>query len=44
MPGRNGTPDQAISLSNPGVVPGETLILNPPAGLTDRTLVRVKGT
>jgi HlyD family secretion protein len=27
-----------------GVVPGETLILNPPAGLTDRTLVRVKGT
>ena len=27
-----------------GVVPGETLILNAPAGLTDRTLVRVKGT
>jgi hypothetical protein len=27
-----------------GVVPGETLIVNPPAGLTDRTLVRVKGT
>ncbi|OLC42654.1 MAG: hypothetical protein AUH43_22140 [Acidobacteria bacterium 13_1_40CM_65_14] len=26
-----------------GVVPGETLILNPPAGLTDRALVRVKG-
>jgi HlyD family secretion protein len=27
-----------------GVVPGEALILNPPAGLTDRMLVRVKGT
>jgi RND family efflux transporter MFP subunit len=27
-----------------GVVPGETVILNPPAGLTDRGLVRVKGT
>jgi RND family efflux transporter MFP subunit len=26
-----------------GVVPGETLILNPPAGLIDRALVRVKG-
>ena len=26
-----------------GVVPGETLVLNPPAGLIDRTLVRVKG-
>ena len=26
-----------------GVVPGEALILNPPAGLTDRALVRVKG-
>src|SRR3989475_1217052 len=26
-----------------GVVPGETLILNPPAGLADRALVRVKG-
>jgi len=26
-----------------GVIPGETLILNPPAGLIDRTLVRVKG-
>jgi HlyD family secretion protein len=27
-----------------GVVPGEALIVNPPAGLTDRMLVRVKGT
>ena len=27
-----------------GVVPGEALIVNPPAGLTDGTLVRVKGT
>jgi HlyD family secretion protein len=27
-----------------GVVTGEALILNPPAGLTDRMLVRVKGT
>jgi RND family efflux transporter MFP subunit len=27
-----------------GVVPGDTVILNPPAGLTDRGLVRVKGT
>ena len=27
-----------------GVVPGETLIVNPPGGLTDRMLVRVKGT
>jgi RND family efflux transporter MFP subunit len=27
-----------------GVVVGEALILNPPAGLTDRMLVRVKGT
>ena len=27
-----------------GVVPGEPLILNPPAALTDRMLVRVKGT
>jgi RND family efflux transporter MFP subunit len=27
-----------------GVLPGETVILNPPAGLTDRALVRVKGT
>jgi RND family efflux transporter MFP subunit len=27
-----------------GVVPGETLIVSPPAGLTDRMLVRVKGT
>jgi multidrug efflux pump subunit AcrA (membrane-fusion protein) len=27
-----------------GVAPGEALILNPPAGLTDRMLVRVKGT
>jgi HlyD family secretion protein len=27
-----------------GVVPGETVILNPPAGLTDRGPVRVKGT
>jgi HlyD family secretion protein len=26
-----------------GVVPGETLILNPPAGLADRALVRIKG-
>jgi RND family efflux transporter MFP subunit len=26
-----------------GVVPGETLILNPPPGLTDRALVRIKG-
>jgi RND family efflux transporter MFP subunit len=26
-----------------GVVPGEMLVLNPPAGLTDRALVRVKG-
>jgi len=26
-----------------GVVPGEALILNPPAGLADRSLVRVKG-
>src|SRR5262249_34423687 len=26
-----------------GVVPGEMLVLNPPAGLTDRGLVRVKG-
>src|SRR5262245_42656807 len=26
-----------------GVVPGETLILNPPAGLVDRALVRLKG-
>jgi HlyD family secretion protein len=26
-----------------GVVPGETLILNPPPGLTDQALVRVKG-
>jgi HlyD family secretion protein len=26
-----------------GVVPGETLVLNPPAGLIDRALVRVKG-
>ena len=27
-----------------GVVPGEALIVNPPAGLADRMLVRVKGT
>jgi HlyD family secretion protein len=27
-----------------GVAPGETLILNPPPGLTDRAVVRVKGT
>ena len=27
-----------------GVVPGEAVILNPPAGLTDRGVVRVKGT
>ena len=27
-----------------GVAPGETLILNPPAGLTDGAVVRVKGT
>ena len=27
-----------------GVVPGEALILNPPTGLTDGMLVRVKGT
>jgi multidrug efflux pump subunit AcrA (membrane-fusion protein) len=27
-----------------GVVPGEAVILNPPAGLTDRAVVRVKGT
>jgi len=27
-----------------GVVPGEAVILNPPVGLTDRALVRVKGT
>ncbi len=27
-----------------GVAPGETLILNPPQGLTDRAVVRVKGT
>ena len=27
-----------------GVAPGDTLILNPPAGLTDRAVVRVKGT
>ena len=27
-----------------GVVPGDALIVNPPAGLTDRMLVRVKGT
>ena len=26
-----------------GLLPGETVVLNPPAGLTDRTLVRVKG-
>jgi RND family efflux transporter MFP subunit len=26
-----------------GVAPGETVILNPPAGLTDRGVVRVKG-
>ncbi|MBI3492830.1 MAG: efflux RND transporter periplasmic adaptor subunit [Acidobacteria bacterium] len=26
-----------------GVAPGETLILNPPGGLTDRAVVRVKG-
>jgi RND family efflux transporter MFP subunit len=26
-----------------GVVPGEIVVLNPPAGLTDRALVRVKG-
>ena len=26
-----------------GVVPGEAVILNPPAGLTDRGVVRVKG-
>ena len=26
-----------------GVVPGETLILNPPAGLADRAMVRIKG-
>src|SRR5262249_55001121 len=26
-----------------GVIPGETLILNPPAGLIDRARVRVKG-
>ena len=26
-----------------GVVPGETLILNPPPGLSDRALVRIKG-
>jgi HlyD family secretion protein len=27
-----------------GVVPGEAVVLNPPAGLTDRGVVRVKGT
>jgi RND family efflux transporter MFP subunit len=27
-----------------GLVPGDAVIVNPPAGLTDRTLVRVKGT
>jgi HlyD family secretion protein len=27
-----------------GLVPGDAVILNPPPGLTDRTLVRVKGT
>ncbi len=26
-----------------GVAPGETLVLNPPPGLTDRALVRIKG-
>jgi len=26
-----------------GVVPGEVVVLNPPAGLTDRGIVRVKG-
>jgi RND family efflux transporter MFP subunit len=26
-----------------GLLPGETVVLNPPAGLTDRALVRVKG-
>jgi multidrug efflux pump subunit AcrA (membrane-fusion protein) len=26
-----------------GAAPGETVILNPPAGLTDRGVVRVKG-
>jgi hypothetical protein len=26
-----------------GVVPGEAVILSPPAGLTDRGVVRVKG-
>ena len=27
-----------------GIAAGDTVILNPPAALTDRTLVRVKGT
>jgi hypothetical protein len=27
-----------------GVVPGDAVILNPPPTLTDRSLVRVKGT
>jgi multidrug efflux pump subunit AcrA (membrane-fusion protein) len=26
-----------------GVLPGESLVVNPPAGLVDRGLVRVKG-
>jgi hypothetical protein len=37
------SPSTAEIVRQSGAVPGETVILNPPAGLTDRGVVRVKG-